>query len=297
MTVNNKQRTAYVNKLNEIAGRIDRLDRQTVIKMRDLLLEARSLIAGQVTAVNLTAPAEVEALIERIGDIVAGLDQRLATMTNGQILTAAELGSAFTLEPLTAAGIAVPNIGPSLSQANTLAGFTADLISSITEDMRQQINRQIRIAALSGQTPYKTMQMITKIIGIDPRTKHITKGVSYRAERIYRTEINRAFSVANDSTQKAAAAADPQLQKMWIATGDGRTRADHLAAHGQTQPIKRPFKVGGEKLQYPLDPAGSGKQTINCRCRSVTIHPDIGYISGSNDKLVKLERQKRGNDE
>jgi len=78
-----------------------------------------------------------------------------------------------------------------------------------------------------------------------------------------------------------------------VATGDGRTRDSHLAAHGQVVDVDKPFEVGGAELMHPHDPAGPAKETINCRCRSVTIHPDIGPIPSPLDERVEKEKERR----
>jgi uncharacterized protein with gpF-like domain len=68
---------------------------------------------------------------------------------------------------------------------------------------------------------------------------------------------------------KDAQAGVPQLRQQWWATLDDRTRETHRAAHEQIRDIGQPFEVGGEALAFPGDPAGSPKETINCRCRVV----------------------------
>ena len=56
------------------------------------------------------------------------------------------------------------------------------------------------------------------------------------------------------------------MQKEWISALDSRTRDDHAGSNGQRRPENTAFNVGGEKLMYPGDPAGSAGNVINCRC-------------------------------
>lgn len=58
-----------------------------------------------------------------------------------------------------------------------------------------------------------------------------------------------------------------ELQKIWIATLDGKTRPSHWAADGARVDLDHPFIVGGEPLMYPADPSGSPAETYSCRCR------------------------------
>jgi len=55
-------------------------------------------------------------------------------------------------------------------------------------------------------------------------------------------------------------------KKRWSAMLDGRTREDHIMAHGQTVPINQKFTVGGERANYPRDSSLSAAQLMNCRC-------------------------------
>ena len=186
------------------------------------------------------------------------------------------------VEPLEAAGFSTLFFRPSPAQINVLLDFSADLIRGITGDMGRKINTQIRISALGEKSSFQAMKDITKILNLPTKDSEVVKGVAYEAERILRTETNRAYNLATFSQQRDLAEQVPGLQKMWMATGDNRTRTSHLEAHGQIQLVNEPFVVGknDSKLMYPLDPAGPPEETIMCRCRPVTIIPEIGKIPG-----------------
>lgn len=65
----------------------------------------------------------------------------------------------------------------------------------------------------------------------------------------------------------AAAKSDPdadELEKLWIATMDSRTRDTHFAADGQRAPLKGKFTVGGVQLDRPGDPTGPAREVRNC---------------------------------
>lgn len=65
-----------------------------------------------------------------------------------------------------------------------------------------------------------------------------------------------------------------ELQKVWIATLDGKTRPTHWAADGARVDLDAPFIVGGEPLMFPADPTGSPGETYSCRCRMGIIARD-----------------------
>lgn len=57
------------------------------------------------------------------------------------------------------------------------------------------------------------------------------------------------------------------LKKVWIATGDDRTRDWHLSMDGQEVDIDENFIDGlGNELEYPGDPTGESETVYNCRC-------------------------------
>lgn len=57
------------------------------------------------------------------------------------------------------------------------------------------------------------------------------------------------------------------LKKVWIATGDDRTRDAHLVMDGQEVDIDENFVDGdGNELEYPADPSAEPSTVYNCRC-------------------------------
>lgn len=101
-----------------------------------------------------------------------------------------------------------------------------------------------------------------------------------RVQRILRTESNRAI---NYGSKLAREKFEYKTQKRWIAVHDNRTRHHHLAADGQTVDSDGFFLVGGEPLEFPGDPNGSGWNTINCRCFS----EDVAVRDASGSLIPK----------
>lgn len=127
-------------------------------------------------------------------------------------------------------------------------------ITSVSDTTRQQIVDQIRRGELQG-------------MGVDEIARAITKAVPLisrqRGALISRTETHGA---ANYGADAAAKETGLRLRKEWIAASDERTRQEHADADGQIVNMDEPFRVGGELLMYPGDPAGSAGNVINCRC-------------------------------
>ena len=90
---------------------------------------------------------------------------------------------------------------------------------------------------------------------------------------IARTEVHRTASFANEIVAESMGIAG--TRKEWVSVNDGRTRISHALASGQQVGLEEPFIVGGDRLNYPGDPAGSPGETINCRCVSIYTTPDF----------------------
>lgn len=57
------------------------------------------------------------------------------------------------------------------------------------------------------------------------------------------------------------------MRKVWIATGDDRTREWHLDMDGQEREVDEEFEDGlGNLIEYPGDPSASPETVYNCRC-------------------------------
>ncbi len=83
----------------------------------------------------------------------------------------------------------------------------------------------------------------------------------FRTERIVRTETNRA---CNWGSIKGVRSTGIAYNKQWLASFV--QREFHMIIDGQEVDINDFFDVDGESLDFPGDPGGSAKNTINCGC-------------------------------
>jgi HK97 family phage portal protein len=131
-------------------------------------------------------------------------------------------------------------------------------------------------AKLVGQVHRTTLDKLSGIIGIGVGeglsmpaiaalidTLYLDQILPDRSIVIARTETIRA---TNRGSQDAALATGLDLNKVWIATDDDRTRPAHLLADRQITDMRGTFTVDGEELEYPGDPNGSAGNVIQCRC-------------------------------
>ena len=177
--------------------------------------------------------------------------------------------------------------------------LTINRIAGVTEEMKALIRAEVLGGIFMEKAPYEVMSTITNIIGIKdlPGYRSIgTTGISAKAERIMRTETMAIQNSAKWWNEQETLARMPDLQQVWMATGDVRTRADHLAAHGQVVPVGDPFTVGGEEARFPGDPSLSPAQRVNCRCTAVPYRAEWGEVDeliGPVNKKVDRERKAR----
>ena len=286
----------YIDELNAIAARYGSMEDATIKRILVLLRDLRAQIAAEVTSVtdwDTFRRGQQELNIRRLIDEFQG---RLRSELNAGIAQAVVDGGESVYDPFRKAGISQAFFTPSTAQLNTFLDYSARLVQKIGDDVRGQIDTQVRLAALGGKTPFRAMQDVTQALGIEARTgvwkkRHDpVKGVAARAETIVRTEMQRAFNLSTYSQQVEAGDLIPGLTKSWMATADRRTRRTHLTAHMRYKdnpiPIKEKFVVGTARLLYPGDPNGPPGETINCRCRTVSHHPAIGRVGSSLDGRI-----------
>jgi len=86
------------------------------------------------------------------------------------------------------------------------------------------------------------------------------------AIRIIRTEGQTAANAWQEDAYMWAQRKGVEMDIVWDATLDGRTRPEHGAADGQKRGAEGLFTIGGERAPYPAWEGLSAGLRINCRC-------------------------------
>lgn len=87
----------------------------------------------------------------------------------------------------------------------------------------------------------------------------------------------------------AAAKGAGETHKIWQSIGGSTARQSHLVANGQKVKIDKKFRVGGEELFLPNDPAASLSETANCRCSVKYVREDGGpYVISGEERTDYL---------
>ena len=134
----------------------------------------------------------------------------------------------------------------------------ATRITSVNVTTNKQILGVLQRILLDAQTDGLSIPQVRRLV-----TAEFQQLAGYRAERIARTEI---VAASNHGALMAAESTNLELNKVWIATRDDRTRDDHAEADGQTVMLKESFRVGVDTLDMPGDPNAPASNVINCRC-------------------------------
>ena len=143
----------------------------------------------------------------------------------------------------------LPNPGKKTEQAireGKIKRWSAKKIDSV---MTQSI--------LQGESIPQIAQRLSESVG------EIDSNAAIRAARTMTTAAESAGRV--DSYERAEDMGI-EMEQVWIATLDDRTRHEHRLLNGQRRKVGEPFEVNGEEIEYPGDPNAEPYLVYNCRC-------------------------------
>lgn len=293
---------SYIQELNLIANRYGNLEDATVRKLLAMMRELRRNVGAKIITAEDWSPAKLASIRAGIDDVIAQFQAQLDAEVRTAFQATLTAGGESVTKPLEKIGVSGVFFQPSTAQVNVMLDFSARLVQDIKEELRSKIDQQVRLAVLGNKSPFQTMKDITRALYNAPKSrvptgKEIVGGIAGRAEKVLRTEMQRALNLATHSQQLETAKRVPGLTKSWVATADTRTRPTHLTAHirYKDNPILVAdfFIVGTSRLMYPGDPNGPPEETIYCRCRQVTHHPVIGRIGSTLDARIAKEIKRR----
>lgn len=89
----------------------------------------------------------------------------------------------------------------------------------------------------------------------------------FKSAQVAQTEGDRWVQAATLAAAITAQRRDGiAREKTWVTRDDDRVRPTHMAADGQTRPVRVAFNVGGLPMMYPKDPSAPPELVVNCRC-------------------------------
>lgn len=117
---------------------------------------------------------------------------------------------------------------------------------------------------------------------------NITQASYNRSVRIARTEGGRIQSLTTLKAYDEAKSKGVELEKMWLATLDGRTRHNHGQLDGKIIKADEDFKLGGLSAQAPRL-FGRASLDINCRCTTRPIVDGIAPTVRRDNETGEVE--------
>ena len=266
---------------DEILARASRLDDEAARRILAILAELLDRVRGQIAARPELAASDLEPLRREIEQLLLLYRTRLTGELNSYLVQAFDLGDDAVDAMARDAGVPFGIVSVSTRTLEIAQAYVADLITGITEQMRQEISREIRLAALGG----RSLAELMTAIGRNLDGPGVFGRIATRAEAIARTEVLRVYGLSFRARGDQLAQVVPGLRKRWVhATGTlprgrlprgmYRPRPEHVALHGTVIPWAEQFTVGGEKAFGPHDPRLSARQSVNCKCRLELVFPD-----------------------
>lgn len=231
-------------------------------------------------------------LLDSIEFQVANFDAKSKAVLSGQIESMWGLGQNLVDMPLKTAGIyfGMPHISTSVLDAIGNKEFAFGKISGVSGDVFTKIRGELTLGMMGGKTPAQ----VTEAIGVNLKHPGIFKSIAERAETITKTEMGRAFSMANRFRMEEAGKYVPALKRVWIHAGHPKVpRISHLIAHGQVVAYNEPFKVGGMDVKAPQDPSLPIKDVIHCKCISIPYMDSWGLKDPDKGFELSKEMQRQ----
>lgn len=244
-----------------------RLINGTLDELRALLQKADADILATLAALPSDYQAwylpQLQGEIRRVLELIAG--DVAAAVDAGQVAAWRD-GGRLVDSVLAASGVSVVLPQLDTRQLSAMRQFLTEKIRDVTLDAANLINSELGLVTIGVKSPFDAIKSVTQILG---------ETTLRRGTTIVATELNRAFAAANQLRMEQSAQYVPGLQKKWLKSGKREPRPEHVAIHGQVQPVEKPFVLegGAVKMMYPGDPRAPARHTINCGCASVPVVP------------------------
>lgn len=251
-----------------------RLLNATPAELAALLKAARA----QIVATLAAAPSEYQQwylpqLRDEITRVMTIMGSDAAAVVDAAQVAAWRSGAGMVDSVLAASGVRTVLPQLDVAQLSAMRSFLTEKVRAVSIEAANSINSQLGLVVIGAQTPFDAIKAVAKTL--DEKTLR-------RATTIVHTELNRAFSTANQLRLEQSAAAVPGLRKRWVQSGKREPRPEHVAIHGQEQAVGDPYVLeggavkiegGAVKMMYPGDPSAPARHTINCGCASVPVVP------------------------
>lgn len=271
-----------------------------VARILKLLNQARREILADVASTNW----DRYALPQRLAAIDRQLEHfrvlALADLT-AEMAHLWELAAEQTAEVAAAAGVEVAFQELPTSLLQTLQEKAGQRVSGLFNFAKDQLDRKISLALLTGQSREDTIAAIGKVLefGSTGKPEGLFGSISARARFIYRHEVSTLYAQAAEARRQQVGNYVPELKKVWAHDGNPKEpRPGHKLMHGQIREQDEDFEdpLTGDELSYPRDPDADISATANCTCSVFLWREEYGdvleFIGGSSRGPITREQDQ-----
>lgn len=178
-------------------------------------------------------------------------------------------------EILRAIGLAFARVLPGYAwdQRNNVVSYLATVrnrLARVPEEVFALVAHEVAVGVNLGEGIPELRDRIDSVLSTTGSDRWPN-----RATVIARTETIGALNAGRAEAFRAVSEEFPeqQLERIWLATDDTRTRDTHQEADGQRVALGQSFNVGGFELAFPGDPSGPPQEVIQCRCTMLLVEP------------------------
>lgn len=218
--------------------------------------DMRQIIAEDMTNANDLARSTING---HAADVYA-LNRNFATY---QVEKEARINTSFTLYNRRAVERLMVNdesLLPLPQKFDRHGNITKAWQAMMDKDLRwnqQKINSSLIQGILQGDSIPEISDRLLNIVGMN----------EVSARRSARTMMTSVENKARDDSYEELKSKGVELETIWFATLDDRTRHSHRQLHGEVRGEDGKYSNG---LRYPADPAGAPEEIYNCRCAEIS---------------------------
>lgn len=144
---------------------------------------------------------------------------------------------------------------------------------------KKKMNEAITQGILQGESIPNISDRVGKVYNMN-------KNASTRTAR---TMVTSAQSLGRIESYKKAKSMGIEMEQVWVATLDGRTRHSHVYLDGQRREVGESFSSLYGSIQYPGDPHADPRDIYNCRCTLIAQIKGFEYdIEETAERANKL---------
>jgi hypothetical protein len=141
----------------------------------------------------------------------------------------------------------------------------------------QHINSAVAQGIVQGDRIPRLAERLRMVTDMDERS----------SVRSARTMVTSAQNGGRMDAMHRLADKGVEMQKMWIATLDSRTRHWHRQMDGQRKPLDKPFVSDIGTIMYPADPNAHPANVYNCRC--AVVHDKAKWNEEASDMSMRKD--------